>query len=75
MTLQSLRHLVLPTPGLVAVLVFVAPPTAAFASTLERTSGAAGGRHLVSLGPVLAARAADGRLPRSRYGADITRSG
>ena len=34
MTPQSLRHLVLPTLGLVAVLVFVARPIAAFASTL-----------------------------------------
>ena len=33
-TPQSLRHLVLPTLGLVAVLVFVARPIVAFASTL-----------------------------------------
>ena len=34
-TPQSLRHLVLPTVGLTAVLVFVARPLAAFASTLR----------------------------------------
>ena len=34
-TPQSLRHLILPTLGLVAVLVLVARPLVAFASTLQ----------------------------------------
>ena len=38
-TPQSLRHLVLPTLGLVAVLVIVARPLAAFASTLRTDLG------------------------------------
>ena len=38
-TPQSLRHLILPTLGLVAVLVVVARPLAAFASTLRTNLG------------------------------------
>jgi hypothetical protein len=51
-TPQSLPHLVLPTLGLVAVLVFVARPIVAFASTRGRTS-----RNASPLSSV-------GRLPR-----------
>ncbi len=87
-TPQSLRHLVLPTLGLVAVLVFVARPIAAFASTLgtdlkkgERAFiGWMAPRGIVATATAstfTAGRTADGRMRRwgSGYGAGITRCG